>query len=287
MNIEKYTNELELNRDGILYSPINSRVSFPDEGNENCFEVEDTSFWFKHRNNCIIAAIKNHPPALNEEIFDVGGGNGFVSRGIQESGFPVVLVEPGKNGAKNAKKRGIKNIICSTLQDAKFKKSSLSAVGAFDVVEHIENDVEFLREINQILVPSGKLYITVPAYQFLWSFDDEFGGHHRRYTISNFTHKLCDSGFEVEFATYFFRFLPLPILLLKTIPHKFGIKSMVTPEKVQNDHSLSNSFVQKIIQKFLRREISNIENEKRMSFGGSCLIVARKKTDMSIVTQSN
>jgi SAM-dependent methyltransferase len=281
MNMEKYTKELELKEDGIWYSSVVSSVAYPSGAAIYCFEVEDQSFWFKHRNKCITAAIKNFPPEINGVIFDIGGGNGVVARDIQESGFEVVLVEPGKDGARNARKRGIKNIICSTLQDAKFSRDSLSAIGTFDVIEHIENDVAFLQSINRVLAPNGRLYITVPAYQFLWSLDDELGGHYRRYTISEITEKLTSTGFNVDYSTYIFRFLPLPIFFLRTIPYKFGVKSEITERnKIQSDHSLSSSFVQKQVQAFLKREIHNIENKSPMRFGGSCLIVASKKTDL-------
>ena len=44
---------LHLAQDGIYYSAASEAVSYPEEGNEACFEVEDRSFWFRHRNDCI------------------------------------------------------------------------------------------------------------------------------------------------------------------------------------------------------------------------------------------
>jgi len=59
-------------KEGIYFSQNTNKISYPKEGYQNCFLVEDNSFWFKHRNNCIIEVINNFtPPGI---ILDVGGG---------------------------------------------------------------------------------------------------------------------------------------------------------------------------------------------------------------------
>ena len=63
-------------------------VSYPDEGNRDCLGIEESSFWFSHRNRCIAATVGNFPP--QGAIFDIGGGNGLVARGLVEAGFPVI-----------------------------------------------------------------------------------------------------------------------------------------------------------------------------------------------------
>lgn len=44
---------LQIGEDGIYYAIGSEAVSYPEEGNEACFEIEDQSFWFRHRNDCI------------------------------------------------------------------------------------------------------------------------------------------------------------------------------------------------------------------------------------------
>lgn len=278
-DIDSISDGLVLKEDGIWYSHGASVVAYPAEGNAHCFEIEEQSFWFQHRNDCITTAIKLFPPHDGGAIYDLGGGNGYVSRGIKDCGFEAVLVEPGKNGALNARRRGIDSVICSTLEDAHFRSDALTAVGVFDVIEHVQDDIAFLKTINRILIPDGKIYITVPAYQFLWSSEDEYGGHYRRYTIHMLSAELLKLGFGVDYATYIFRFLPIPIFLMRSIPYRLGIKTPITQKKAQNEHSLSVGFLQNKLQNMLRREISNIETRASMRFGGSCLIVASKRQD--------
>lgn len=70
--INQISNNLE-NKNGIWVSKSEAMVSYPEEGYDSCYKIEDVSFWFRHRNNCIIEVAKN---ILNTDdfIFDVGGG---------------------------------------------------------------------------------------------------------------------------------------------------------------------------------------------------------------------
>src|SRR5215469_6207251 len=106
---------IEQTSDGTWRCKSASPVSYPDWGNDACFQVEDVSFWFRHRNACILEVMKQFPPS--GIVFDVGGGNGFVAKGMQDAGFEVVLLEPGPKGARNAQRRGIQNVVCAGLGD--------------------------------------------------------------------------------------------------------------------------------------------------------------------------
>ncbi len=270
MNIDQYTKEL-VQRDGIWYAKKKTAISYPDEGNSDCYQIEDNSFWFKHRNNCLVEVVKKYPP--KGVFFDIGGGNGFVAKALGNAGFEIILVEPGEAGCVNARKRQVKNIICATLEDAGLEKNTLPGVGVFDVVEHFDDDLGLLKSINDYLVKDGLIYITVPAYHLLWSNIDNESGHHHRYTISSMSEKLKKTGFEVLYSTYIFSILPLPIFLFRTIPSKIGLnKKPLDLAKNTNEHKSENPVVSKIWE----WELGKIKANKRIPMGGSCLIVAKK-----------
>lgn len=69
---------------------------------------------------------------------------------------------------------------------------------AFEVLEHIENDVPFLEKINHSLVKGGLLFMSVPAYKRKWQRQDEWAGHVRRYEKAELGEKLNKAGFEVQ-----------------------------------------------------------------------------------------
>ncbi|MBO0891863.1 MAG: methyltransferase domain-containing protein, partial [Acidothermales bacterium] len=77
-------------------------------------------------------------------------------------------------------------------------------VTAFDVVEHIEDDVAALRGLRAALVPGGRLVLTVPAYQLLWSQHDVNNGHYRRYRRAQLADALTRAGgLQIDRLAYF------------------------------------------------------------------------------------
>ena len=207
----------------------------------------------------------------------MGGGNGFVAKALQDSGLDVVLIEPGFAGSANAKRRGVNHVVCSTLQDAGFHANVLPAIGLFDVLEHIEHDQVFLGDIWKYLIPGGRVYLSVPAWPQLWSYEDVDAGHRRRYTIQEICESIRSCGFEIEYATYFFGFLVLPIFLFRRLPFSLGITGKKSfAERAPRDHHIKSPLIGSIMGQLANRELKRIRARVRMRFGASCLVVAKK-----------
>jgi len=266
--------QLEL-KDGIWYSAAADEISYHQEGHENCYQVEDESFWFDHRNKCLLHAVHNFPPPGT--ILDVGGGNGFVTRMFQDNDYPAILVEPGNNGVSNARQRGVKNIICSTLEHAGFAPGSVQAVGLFDVIEHIEDDGALIRNVAGLMAKEGRIYVTVPAYPLLWSYHDANAGHYRRYTANVICDLLNNNEFEIEYCSYFFSLLTIPNLLLRSVPTRLGWIKKIDDLKTKKKHHIArNSLTNKILGAFWNWELRRIRKKRRIMTGNSCLVVAKK-----------
>jgi hypothetical protein len=278
IRISSYFKNLQLDSEGIWHSLHQEKTSYPAQGNEACFAIEDESFWFRHRNQCIFEMVKNFPPKGEGPIFDIGGGNGFVARGLFDHGWNVVLMEPGNTGAKNAKKRGLPWVICGTAQSAGTKSGTLPAVGLFDVLEHIKDDIKYLRYLRNLLFADGILYLTVPAFQFLWSQEDIEAGHYRRYSLHHLEKKLAQAGFKILYSTYIFQFLALALGILRVLPYHLKIsKNRKTKiDKIRETHALKGRLLSNIISFLLDMEIKQIKILNPLTFGGSCLVVAKK-----------
>ncbi|MEI6534071.1 MAG: class I SAM-dependent methyltransferase [Verrucomicrobiaceae bacterium] len=261
---------LELH-DGLWRPAVVSSVSYPEDGNETCLQVEDGSYWFAHRNRCILAAMQHFPP--QGTVYDIGGGNGFVAQGMQNAGHDVVLVEPG-SGARNAVRRGVKKVIWATLADAGLQAQSMPAAGAFDVVEHIEDDVGFLNVIKDGLEPGGRFYCTVPASSLLWSDEDVHAGHYRRYTRSSLARAMEKAGMEVEYVTQMFAWLVLPVLALRMLPFRIRGSRKANLSTVQSDHRLP-AMLDGLVGRLHEWELSRIKAAKSVFPGTSLLCVAR------------
>lgn len=276
--LKKISKRLIKNKLGIYHLPSKTEISYPLDGHQSCYQIEEKSFWFQHRNNVISEAVKKYN---NENIlFDVGGGNGFVSKRLQDDGLNTYIIEPRVDGSKNAKERGIKNVICATIQDIGLRHKSIYSIGLFDVVEHIQEDKRFLEDIYMYLKSNGYLYITVPAYSFLWSQEDIDTGHFRRYTLTSMTKILNESGFKIEYSTYIFSILVVPIFFFRVIFRRLLYnKNRRKISKANSDHEVKNTVLNKLLEKVFAFELFLIKKAIKIPFGGSCFIVCKKIDD--------
>lgn len=249
-------------------------ISYPNDGHDACYDVEEQSFWFKHRNDCIVTLLKRFPPG--GPLLDIGGGNGFVTRGLIDAGFDAWLLEPLVAGAANARRRGVGRIFETTLDRWQApEESPLAAAGLFDVLEHIEAPVPFLRQIHTRLPPGGRLYVTVPAFTWLWSSDDRQAGHFRRYRLETIARELAEGGFVIEYQSYFFRFLLPMLFLLRSLPDRLGIARKSAADSAQRDHR-AEGIAGRLVQSACASELRKLARGGHLGWGTSCLVVARR-----------
>jgi SAM-dependent methyltransferase len=264
---------LELRADGIWFARRQAPVSYPEHGNAAYLQIEDRSFWFRHRNRCIASVVRRFDP--QGVLLDIGGGNGYVSKGLTEAGIACALLEPGIEGALAARARGVDPVICARLEDIGMASGSVSAAGMFDVLEHIEDEAAALRQVHALMRPGGRLFLTVPAYAFLHSAEDVAAGHFRRYTLRRLTRAVIDSGFKPEYGTYLFAPLPPFVLMLRTLPSLLGLRQASDDELHSSEH-VREGFSARIIDRLLVREAQRIEAGGTIPFGTSCLAVCIK-----------
>ncbi|HQZ64762.1 MAG TPA: class I SAM-dependent methyltransferase [Planctomycetaceae bacterium] len=276
LKLQEYSTYWQPSEDGVWRNTDIEVISYPSDGNDTCFRIEEDSFWFLHRNRIIGSLVSNF--CSKGVFFDVGGGNGFVAKALQDQGQTTVLVEPGGPGVANAMKRGVINVVQSMWSPETVHAGVAAAVGLFDVVEHIEDDLQFLQGVRETLAPNGLVFITVPAFAWLWSNEDVHAGHFRRYTLSQLHVLLQKAGFHVEFSSYFFSPLTLPIFLLRSIPSFIGLRTKVDSATTIREHTQKPGMVGTVIGKTLSWEAARIARGNQIFVGSSCVIVGRKIT---------
>ncbi len=146
-------------------------------------------------------------------VLDIGCGDGFVSSELSKgSGIKKITgVDINLTADQVDEFSRIGEGITYLNNYELIKKERYDLILLLDVIEHVENDKEFLCEIiDKNLSEKGHILITVPAYQFLFSSHDKFLGHYRRYNlktvaslINSIKLKCCSSG-------YLFSILLLP-----------------------------------------------------------------------------
>lgn len=255
-------------------------ISYPDDGNDSSYSIEENSYWFKSRNKILLKILKKYP--FKGDFLDVGGGNGYQIKFLQENYFNPLrinsaLCEPGKNGCKNAITRGAKNVYCCTFQQFPFDKYSIGGIGLFDVLEHIEDDSKFLNELSGFLPIGSRIYITVPALNCLWSEEDNHGGHFRRFNKKHTQRIAKQTKLKIIYQTYFFSYYVPLVWLLRVLPEKLGNKKdfKTIQAKEINYHKQSGA-ISSILKIFNSIELFLISMGIKPIVGTSRLIVLEK-----------
>lgn len=175
--------------------------------------LESRNFWFRARNRLIIWALERFFPGV-ERFLEVGCGTGYVLSGIA-SAFPRLAVTGSEVAAEGlgftAHRLPRAQLIQMDARRIPFR-AEFDIAGAFDVIEHIEDDGAVLRALRDALVPGGGLLLTVPQHPFLWSEYDERARHVRRYRAAELRSKVLDAGFEIVKMTSFVTLL-LPLMI--------------------------------------------------------------------------
>lgn len=180
--------------------------------------VDEQKHWYyKAKLQYILACIEGY--RLNT-VVDVGAGSGFFARMLLS-------------------KKEISEAWCidinysedrDTHEDGKpvhYRKTLTQTGGDFfllmDVLEHVDDESAFLADVYDTMKKNSLLLCTVPAFQFLWSYHDEFLGHKRRYVLKQLTHVIQSAGFSILEQTYFYASVfPLAVItrLLGKILHR-------------------------------------------------------------------
>ena len=178
-------------KDGIYKTNLDQQIiSYPDTGNQDSFEIENNSPWFLQRNDLINFFVNKYDP--EGDFLDIGSGNGFQSKSLTDNGYKykVICCEPGYKGCLNSSIKGVKYIYNGFFQDFPFDDYNIKAIGLFDVIEHIEDDEDFLNTLYEKVPNEAMIFINVPAMKHLYSETDEFAGQFRRYN-KNDLQRIC------------------------------------------------------------------------------------------------
>jgi SAM-dependent methyltransferase len=168
--------------------------------------IEDQHFWFRARNRLIFDLAKKICSQIEPGylVLEVGCGTGNVLRALRDacSAGRVVGLELWFDGLRHAQRRVGDWLVQGDVRSLPFGRQ-FNLVGLFDVLEHLPEERETLRAVHGALVPGGKLMLTVPAHQFLWSYFDEAAHHCRRYSETEIRERLVEAGFHVEYLSQF------------------------------------------------------------------------------------
>jgi SAM-dependent methyltransferase len=179
-------------------------------------EEDRAHWWFLGRRAVILAEMARRLPAGRARMAELGCGSGGMLEALSRFGT-AVGVETDATLRARAQERGL-DVRAGALPDAiPLHPGRWDAVCLFDVLEHVDDEAGALAACRLLLVPGGRLFVTVPAYAWLWSRHDELLGHRRRYTARALRQVAERAGFTVERLTYFNTILAPPIMAVRIV----------------------------------------------------------------------
>jgi len=211
---------------------------------DNINQVEETHWWYRARRDIIFDWVKRIALAHKDPQFlDIGCGTGFNITHLHNLGYNQVMgLDFSSDALAYGHSRQLKALICGTAEELPVQHSCYDIILTLDILEHLDDDRKALSEIFRVLKPGGSLIIFVPAFRFLWSFQDEISHHQRRYTPKELREKISQAGFELQKLTFvnslLFPIVWLGRIILRAFPEHFKITS-----ESQMNPSWMNSFL--------------------------------------------
>src|SRR5215475_2726457 len=191
------------------------------------YAVEESHWWYIGRRRIIRSFVKQICDRVTDRharILDVGCGTGANLMLLSEFG-DAQGVDVSPDALAFCRGRGLENVRLGAAEALPYGDHEFDLVTAFDVVEHMDDDVAGLREMRRVLRPGGQLLLFVPTFMLLWGVQDEVSNHRRRYRLKELRGAVIAAGFEVERTTYAnITFLP-PILLVRWFMRLTGLKT--------------------------------------------------------------
>ncbi len=234
-------------------------------------ELEDKSFWFRARNRLIVELV-SELTTPGSSFLEVGCGTGYVLQALADDcGLSVTGAELFSDGLEYARRRLPQATFVELDARSMPFRDAFDSVGAFDVIEHIEDDMAVLQGLHRALRPGGYLFLTVPQHRWLWSDADTHAHHVRRYARAELVARLKDAGFEPVRVTSFVATL-LPLMAASRLWQRvsrrdYDIDADLVPPQPANA----------ILEAVLRCERWLIRRGVSFPVGGSLVVVARRR----------
>lgn len=256
------------------FSPelANQGNSFDVRSFEGLSRVEEKSFWFPPRNRLILWALEHYFPRCHS-FMEMGCGTGFVLKGLLSAkpNLHLLGTDIYVEGLAAARKRLPTSVELVQADGLSLPfRDEFDVVGAFDVVEHIDDHVGVLKEIRRAVRPGGGVMVIVPRHQFMWSRVDDLAQHKRRYSQRLLNETARQAGLQIirtlTFATWTFPF--------QMASRLFAKQKGDTLAEVLELHM--HPLVHGSFKTLLDAEFKTLKRGVNYPFGASLMLIARR-----------
>lgn len=274
---------------GIFVPPRRPRhrdEEYAEAGFDQLIRMQRGHFWYSGRHKLLLNVLRKEfaagPDKSGErQAIDMGGGCGgwleylhqyesgmFQQLALGDSSMrALTLAEPVVGNFAARYQIDLLDLTWSERWDTVF---------LLDVLEHIPDHQEVLRQVRKSLRPGGLLFVTAPALNLFWTYNDDLSQHQRRYCKRDFRDLSRQCGLELLRTDYFMFFLSPALLLNRLL---FQPKASATPEQLRDfmarSHRIPAQPINSVLTKIFSIEASLV-NKVRFPCGTSILAVFRR-----------
>ena len=234
------------------------------------FRVEQSHWWHIGRRRILAEFVEDICRRVTDRrprILDVGCGTGANLMMLSKYG-DAEGVDISEDALAFCRERGLDKVRLGAGEELPYEDGTFDLVTGLDVVEHMDDDLAGLSEMQRVLRPGGRVLLFVPTFMFLWGLQDEVSHHRRRYRLPQLQRVLEQAGFEIERTTYANITFFLPILVMRKLMRLTGIKA-------ESENNINVPALNGILGGLFGAE-SLVLRYMNLPFGVSGLCVAKK-----------
>lgn len=239
---------------------------------EKYHQVEKKQWWFVSRRDIILgqalSILKDKP---DSQILEIGCSSGLLTISLEEKGLNVTAIDISPKAVSRAQALGCKNVQVLNGGELLFPDNSFDLIIASDVLEHIEDDANAVRNWKKLLKPGGYAIVYVPAFSFLWSKFDEINCHFKRYRLVELENLFKTNGLSIKRASYWNFSLFLPVYFIRKLSKLLG----ETEQSASSQINLPSKPINSLLLFLLKLEKFWLLKLK-FPFGISCFVISQK-----------
>lgn len=239
---------------------------------------EDRHWWYRGRRKIVQRDLARVPVPPGARVLDAGCGSGRLLDELVRYGWRVSGLDMNPDSVEIARGRGHEDVHQGVVESLPWEDETFDLITSLDVIEHTADDRVSLRELRRVLRADGRLLITVPAYQALWSTHDVFNRHYRRYDRRMMRAVAADVDLTIERMTYFNSLLLPPAAAVRLLQRLRRRGNGATANGNHNsDVELTPQWLSPALELPLRLEARWLDGERTLPAGLSLLAVLRRR----------
>lgn len=232
-------------------------------------DVEDVMWYYRalHRH---VAGALGRVAAPGAAVLDAGCGTGGLLRALRQTqrGWRLAGMDLSPLACELTRERTGALVLEGSVEQMPFGSDSYAAIVSCDVLCQVRDPVRALGEFRRVIKPGGALVLTMPAYQWMYSYHDRQVGNMRRYVRGELADLLRATGWRPLSLTYW-NMLPFPLAVLR--------RKIFPAGEGESDVRLYPPWIEGPLDAMMRGEHHWISRGHALPFGSSLLAIARSE----------